>query len=106
MPGTFASFISFVASQIWGRPRKYSTASEPANSTSFSYRAVRRSNVYKAVHRTHLYRAVHKNHVHRAVNRTLIASYEHEANGDIVRVSWKMNEEAGSPSYMVLVQCP
>ena len=60
MPGTFASFISFVASQIWGRPRKYSTASEPANSSSFSYRAVYRTHVYRAVHRTHVYRAVHR----------------------------------------------
>ena len=95
MPGTFASFISFVASQIWGRPRKYSTASEPANSSSFSYRAVHRTHVYRAVHRTHAYRAVH---------RTLIAPLfmNMKRSETQSEFSWKMNVETGSPSYLTI----
>ena len=64
MPCTFALFISYVASHIWNRPRKYSTASEPAKSSSFSCIQSSTQNFDR-----------------------FICINEHEAIGDTVRVS-------------------
>ena len=87
MPGTFASFISFVASQIWSRPRKYSTASEPAKSSSFSCIKSSTQNFDR-----------------------FIFINEHEAIGDTVRVSVTvfLEDEWGSwkPFLFGVVQCP